>query len=177
MKVLIGILGILGLIVGIVVFMGKRSDKISEERRESGVDKQLIEEFLEDNYPNSKEYITGWNLYWEKKGRYTTTWKYLYLVVFNINDNFIKLIDIKFNNNKINILGEERISLEKGRIKLEINKDIATVTLGDPKGKDRFIIEKISKGCGKEDESNPFALDQTVAYENFIELMKKNNLA
>ena len=104
-------------------------------------------------------YITGWNIYFKKEGRYVTTWKYLYIIPFDIRNDYFNSINVRFENDNIEVLGKERIFVKEEKIQCNPKKDIASIIIGDPKGRRKFIIEKIAEGCGKKDESNPFDLD------------------
>lgn len=61
---------------------------------------------------------------------------------------------------------EERIFFKEEKIKTEINKDIVSVMLGNSKEKRRFIVE--ARGCGKNDDNNPFALDHEREFTDFL---------
>lgn len=116
-------------------------------------------------------YITGWNIYFEKEGRYVTTWKYLYIIPFDIRNDYFDLINVRFEKDNIEVLGKERIFVKEEKIQCNPKKDIASIIIGDPKGRRKFIIEKIAEGCGKKDDSNPFALDQEREFNEFIKLI------
>ncbi|AVQ27787.1 hypothetical protein C4N20_06765 [Fusobacterium ulcerans] len=60
--------------------------------------------------------------------------------------------------------------MKEEKIQCNPKKDIASIIIGDPKGRRKFIIEKIAGGCGKKDDSNPFALEQEREFNEFIKL-------
>jgi len=168
-----GIFVVLLIVIGIVFliwYFMKKAEKISKERRESGIDKKNIEAFINEYGQEyyGYNYITGWNTYVEKKGRQVTTWKHLYIILFDTKKDFFDMINIRYTNGNIKMLERQRVFLKEEKIKTEINKDIASITIGNPKEKRRFIIEKIASGCGKNDDSNPFALDHEREFNDFL---------
>ncbi|MGF6905831.1 hypothetical protein [Fusobacterium sp. PH5-44] len=136
----------------------------------------MIEEFLSNNYPNfNSSWITGWNTYVEKKGRYIRKWRYRYLVLFNERKNFFDLVYLDFNNNRISKKSEKRVWFDNNKIIIDVRKDCATIEIGDPmekdkyvKDKNRFIIEMITMGTGQVDQGNPFALDQRQEFNDLF---------
>lgn len=109
---IIAVFVILLIIVGaafLIWCLIKKNEKIFKERLESGIDKKNIDSFIneygQEYYGYS--YITGWNTYVEKKGRQVTTWKYLYIIPFNIKNDFFDMISIRFTNDNIKMLGRE----------------------------------------------------------------------
>lgn len=180
MKIFLIILSIVLAFIGLIIILMKKDEAISKKRRESGIDKKIISEFLKKNYPNfNSNWITGWNTYVEKNGRYIRKWRYRYLVLFDNKNDYFDLVYLDFNDDKIRKLSEERIKFDDKKIILEVEKDCATIEVGDPKEKDkfakdkkRFIIEMITMGKGQVDEGNPFALDQTKSFNDFIQFIK-----
>ncbi len=104
-----GIFVVLLIVIGIVFliwYFMKKAEKVSKERRESGIDKKNIEAFINEygqEYYGYK-YITGWNTYVEKKGRQVTTWKYLYIILFDTKKDFFDLLNIRYTNGNIKML-------------------------------------------------------------------------
>lgn len=175
---------IIGVVIGIIV-LGyleyKSGQKKSKERLESRIDIRIIESFLNEfgNEYSNYQYLVAWNFFYEKKGRYVTTWKYLYLILFNESENYFDMLNIKFTGEKILYLSDRRIFLEKNRVKyIEKNENdcglevLNSKELFNLKGNIRFVLKKIPDGWGEKEQLNPFAIDQSKEYESFLRFLK-----